>query len=920
MSYEEGIEYIKGQLTSGQASLTDIAIAEKLIVEARNRQDAVMYADLLMDVSILGTELGQKVQALSIIQKMTPEGQLKMYQKILTRAKSKGTKGFENVEITPDMVKTILDAYDKNGNYNQDDLNNRVEVFKQQIAEQMTSTLGEKANEWRYLSMLGNPKTHIRNVVSNVAMKGTLSVKNAIARTIEMALPQAKRTKTWEQASSYVKGFAEQTAEEWKGIISGESKYSETQQLNKMKKTFKSETLNKLSILNSKLLEVEDWFFSKSAFKNSLQEYLTAQGIKTEQDIANNPEIVEKAKMHALEQAQIATFRQYSWLANKINEIENKNKATKVLVGAVMPFKKTPINVAKAGISYSPLGLIKTMTYDLVQLKNGNMEASQFIDNLSQGLTGTSLTLLGYALASAGFITGGSDDDKEGKYDYALGNQTYALKIGNNTYSISWLSPVAMPLLVGANAFSELEEKEEWDANILINTLASTLDPISEMSFISSLTDVLQSYQQGSMQMISNMGQSAFSSYVTQYFPTLFSQIASVFDDKKRSTRASGDSKFKYGEELFNQIRYKIPGLRNTLPVATDIWGNEQKQADSMVQRAFETFIAPYNRKSVSNTDLDKEIKRLYSETGETAVIPGTPSSYIKYKDERYDMNNAEYVAYKKTYGTKANSYLNSLIATDAYKSATDDEKSQMVQEIYGYAGAYAKQNFFKDKKDSDNNPINYTSDEIKTINKFEELKMNSNDVGEFVAINKLSSTIKNNKDLDASEKRTKTGELMLNANLKDNQLVYLYSKYYSSEEKLDTMLTMKIPMKQFIKFDVADIQGKYNSKTGKTINGSKKNATIEFVNTLNLSKAQKAILIKDAYNTYDRYNNDIIRYVNALNGSVDEKKVWLKSIGFDNYDKDVVRYIQSQGLSQEETEKKLDELGFTIRDGRVYY
>ena len=103
------------------------------------------------------------------------------------------------------------------------------------------------------------------------------------------------------------------------------------------------------------------------------------------------------------------------------------------------------------------------------------MEASQFIDNLSQGLTGTSLTLLGYALASAGFITGGSDDDKEGKYDYALGNQTYALKIGNNTYSISWLSPVAMPLLVGANAFSELEEKEEWDANVLINTLASTL-------------------------------------------------------------------------------------------------------------------------------------------------------------------------------------------------------------------------------------------------------------------------------------------------------------------------------------------------------------------------------------------------------------------------------------------------------------
>ena len=78
--------------------------------------------------------------------------------------------------------------------------------------------------------------------------------------------------------------------------------------------------------------------------------------------------------------------------------------------------------------------------------------------------------------------------------------------------------------------------------------------------------------------------------------------------------------------------------------------------------------------------------------------------------------------------------------------------------------------------------------------------------------------------------------------------------------------------------------------------------------------------MIKNAYNTYDRYNNDIIRYVNTLNETANDKKVLLKTIGFDNYDRDVVKYIKSQNLTQEETEKKLDELGFTIRDGRVYY
>lgn len=176
--------------------------------------------------------------------------------------------------------------------------------------------------------------------------------------------------------------------------------------------------------------------------------------------------------------------------------------------------------------------------------------------------------------------------------------------------------------------------------------------------------------------------------------------------------------------------------------------------------------------------------------------------------------------------------------------------------------------------------------------------------------------------DKNADTKRESVFNYLYNSELDDNQIAALYSKYYSTEQKLDNLLTLKIPMRQFIKFDLADIQGEYNPKTGKTISGSKKNAVIRYVNDLEgLSKAQKAIIIKSTKQfKFDNYNNDIIRYVNNLSGTANDKKVWLKSIGFDNYDKDVVRYIKSQGLSQEETEKKLDELGFTIRDGRVYY
>ena len=916
MSYEEGINYINAKMNDSKVDLTDLAVIDQLLMEAKKRGDKKNATDLIMNKTILGTELGQMVQQYSMIGRMTPEGQLLMFQKIVNRAKSTGDKSFEGVTITPEMVETILNTYKSDGTYTQEDLDANVEKFKSQIAEQMKSTTADKINGWRYLSMLGNPKTHIRNIVSNVAMKFALKVKNVQARALEtLFIKDSKdRTRTFKKASQDVVDFVDKTTTEMKSIIQGEGKYSIKNQLQMEKATFNNKTLEKISKFNSDALSWEDWLFSKSAFQSSLKEYLTAKGITTKEQINNNPELIEQAKLYAVEQAEIATFRQYSKVASYIQKIENTNTASKLAIGAAIPFKKTPINVAKAGVKYSPIGLIKNLSYDVVQLKNGNINASQFIDNLSQGLTGTSLALMGYALAKAGFISGGDDDDKESKYDSQLGNQGYALKIGNNTYSLSWLSPVAIPFLTGANAYKELEEQEEWDANIVIDTLAKTLDPVSEMSFISGLTDVLNSYQQGSMQMVSNMTQNITSNYALQFFPTLFSQIASTFDDKVRSTAVDRDSSFKFANKLVKQMMYKVPGLRNTLPVATDVWGEEKKQSDSILERAFNNFIAPYSKKEIKTTSLDNELKRVYKETGDTSVVPGVPRGYVKYKNENYNMNSNEYTSYKKTYGQTASKYLNNLVSNSTYKNADDETKAKMIKEIYGYSKALANEKFFNGRD------INYSSNDLKEINKLKELKMSDTQVAEYVALNSESASIKNSKDLSTEEKHKKICDNLIKADLEDNQLAYLYSKYYSSEDTLNDIVTLKIPTKQYIKFDSQNFEGKYNTNTGKTINGSRKNEVINYVNSLNLTIPQKAILIKSKYSSYDNYNNQIINYVNALNKSANDKKILLKSIGFDNYNKDIVNYINSQNITKSEKEKKLKKLGFTIRDGRVYW
>lgn len=828
--YDETLKHVNELLKNEQLpSASDVVLIQRMIQEASKKGDAETVQNLIMDTAILGTDLGQATQALSIIQRLTPEGQLKLYTKIVQRAKARGEKSFQNVEITPEMVQNILEAYKVDGTYNQDDLNARVEKFKQDIANQMETTTAEKINTWRYLAMLGNPKTHIRNLVSNVAMKYTLKAKNAVARTLETVIPVESKTKTWKKASDVVQKFADKTTVEMKNIITGEAKYSDKGSIEAKKQIFQNKTLEKISDFNSNALMAEDWYFSKSAFISTFQEYLTANGISTETDIKNNPEIIEKAKIYAVEQAEIATFRQYSKLASLISQAERKSKFARFAIEATIPFKKTPINVAKAGFKYSPLGLVKNVSYDVYQLQKGNINGSQFIDNLSQGLTGTSLTLIGYALAKAGFLSGAGDDDKEGKYDYNLGKQSYALNIGGTSYSISWLSPVAIPLLVGANAYEKLEEQEDWNPDVIADTLAQTLDPLSEMSFVSSLTDVLTSYSSGSTTMIKDIGETGVQSYILQFFPTLFSQFANVLDDKKRSTKVSNNSSFKFGEETLRKIMYKIPGLRNQLEVATDIWGNEKEQSSNILERALESFIAPYSKTKDISTSLDNEIKKVYNETGETGVIPSIPYAYTKYQGMNYRMSASEYTSFKKTYGQIANNCLNQLINSNSYQKASPDEQAKMMSNVYDYARAKANEEYFESYD------VDYENDILKKIN----------------VLNKsygitASSYFANKNQYDYAYQNPEKYAVI--------SQITSYDKYTTYKEKID---------------DIRD-----NTTNDKT-------AIIKYINSLSLSIPQKAMFIKMYYPSFDNYDSQIIRYINSQKITKAEKETILKKIGF---------------------------------------
>ena len=117
-------------------------------------------------------------------------------------------------------------------------------------------------------------------------------------------------------------------------------------------------------------------------------------------------------------------------------------------------------------------------------------------------------------------------------------------------------------------------------------------------------------------------------------------------------------------------------------------------------------------------------------------------------------------------------------------------------------------------------------------------------------------------------------------SNLTDEQKAYIYGKNYSSDETLNMVIKSEIPFNEYLDYASQTFESDKDSE-GKSISGSRKVKIIDYVNSLNLSVPQKAIIIRKEYSSFREYNNEIIEYVDSLNISFNEKKTVLEELKF---------------------------------------
>lgn len=690
-------------------SKENTAIGWALYNNAANSGDVETALDVLDTIVKRQRNAAQALQATRLLKQQDPSTQLYAAQRSVENLtedlkKQYGGKA-PDLKIDHDLAEKFLNAKDDDA---------RTEAMKEiyrDIGRQMPSRFIDKWNAWRYFSMLGNPRTHVRNIVGNVGFVPAVTVKNVIGAGIESAANAVSGGKVGRTKAILTTKDAGLIKAAWSDYANireqalGSGKYNDNvnvrQEIEEGRTIFKPKLLEAMRKFNSTALNAEDAWFSKPHYAAALAQFCKANGITAEQ--VSGGKGIEAAREYAIREAQKATYRDTNAFSQMISDLgryrgDNKMKRLgSTLAEGILPFRKTPANILVRGVEYSPIGFLKSISYDLVQVQKGNMQATEMIDRAAAGLTGTGLMMLGLYMAKEGILRGsGGDDEKKKKFDELQGHQEYALELPNGTsITLDWLAPEALPFFVGANLYEQMQANNGYlTMSDMLQAASNVTDPLLSMSCLQSLNDVFDAVgyaSSGNTNALTSAVASAATSYLTQGIPTVFGQ-AERTGESTRMTTYTDKNKFLTPDMLYalGKASARIPGVDYGQIPFIDAWGRTENSG-GVAARAFNNFANPAYTSKVSGSKMEDELSRLYEATGETKVLPQRAPKFFTVNKENKQLTGEEYVKYATKRGQTSYKIVSELTGLASYKSMSDGDKADAVAKAYEYANIVGK-------------------------------------------------------------------------------------------------------------------------------------------------------------------------------------------------------------------------------------
>lgn len=906
MSKDENIRYYKGitneqTLQEAYKSLKDGGKEETLSWFSKNEknvkaedvakgwillkqyQDAGDYqgaVEVAKKMRQMGTNAGQAVQAYNILSRLTPEGMFYYAQSELNEAYSKMVEGKskqwieanqDKFNLTQEETQTILDTMKEVASLEDGRKKNiKLAQIQKLVSDKIPPTTGQSVKAWMRISMLFNPKTQVRNVMGNAVVLPVNATSDVFAGALDKLISKKTGVRTTgvtkEGLKGYTKGFKKGVFESYDDFRKGintrnvEGNRFEIGEGKSFKDKGIGKTLNRVDNMLSFALDVGDRGFYEATYTNSINNQMI---------LNNTTEITQDMIDIATNEALQRTWQDsnnYTQAVLSIRKILNKANVKGYGLGDVLiPFAKTPANLTKAIVDYSPVGLTKTLAFDAKRftnsLQNGQYSPQlqhDFVQNIGKGLAGTMLYTLGYALAKAGIATGEPDDDKDVKnfMKNSLGISSYSIKIGDKSFTYDWAQPVATPLTIMTNYVKY--SKDNPDASAIdraIKAMNIGTEQLLQQSFMESLNTVLN----GNGTTLENLSQAVLE-LPARAVPTFCKQIADMVDGTQRSS-------FEYGQPIksaINSVKAKIPGLSQTLPASVDTLGNDiQKYGGN--NNLWNVMLNPANTNKGQLTKTGQEIYNVYMNTGDSTIFPRTAPYYINNKGEKITMSSEQRNEFQRASGKYVEKSLNSLLNNKDYKKLSNNEKANIIKEIV--SDSYSKAKY--DVLGIDSKEYLKTREILKKVNP-----------STYYNYKIITKGLK--KDNDKIDK-------LVNSNYPNNEKTVLYETYIMSDSDTkypiikNTFTENGLNITKYLQYKSQKFTSdKKDDGTvdGKSITGSKKNKVFDYIDSIKgATYTQKLILYALEYKPSSSSDREIVEnYVRNLPNKTAKEKLEIMS------------------------------------------
>lgn len=538
--------------------------------------------------------------------------------------------------------------------------------------------------------LLSGAKTQTGNLASNATFGALHQASNPLAAGLDAVLSKftGQRTKTFT-----TRGLGSGTAE-------GVRKGLNTMRTGLDERNYTGDKFDVHSELNFKNPIIQNVFGKPSNFvfrgmsaadqpfyfaqaKNSLSDMALAEaknrglkGGEAEDFVKNmvaNPtqEMAERAQ-HEAEQAVLS---QESKIAASLTHLAQNHPTVQLVV----PFIKVPTNFLTRTLDYTPVGAMKAAVKVMQDRRAGvGFDQRHFVQAVSEATTGSAILYLGAEMANNGLLSGAyPTDPKEQQRWKAQGITPNSIHIGNKWISLNYLGPLGL-LLNAGKSYHDAAGAGNTGWTQALSSFGQNLAGQSFLSGFNSFANALQDPKRYANNLVNSEAGSVV--------PAWANDLANALDPNQRQAAGPGQT-----------IQSRLPGVRNNLPVKTDVYGNDLPQRAGPASLTVDP--TRPSKDLGGNNAVIQEVSRLHNvdpNNADLQVTP-TPPTDINIEGKTVKLSAQQKYDLQNKVGQAVQSKWGQLIKTPEYQALSNVDKAKALSNLRSDVTTLAERQFVVD-------------------------------------------------------------------------------------------------------------------------------------------------------------------------------------------------------------------------------